>query len=82
MLKNLGCFGLTLIGVLSLIQGFLALLAPKRCIEVFQTWCRYLNWEVSPIRWDKELRNTRILGGLLTLLGILLFLVLCQSKAS
>lgn len=82
MLKNLGCIAIAIIGILTFVQGFIAFLSPKRCIEIFQAWCRNLNWEVAPIRWDKELRNTRILGGLLIVLGVLLFLLLCKQGIS
>lgn len=81
MLKTATCIGIVAIAILSLGQGVLALASPKRCIEIFQAWCRYLNWEVAPINWSKELRNTRILGGLLIVLGVLIAAVLfaCPS---
>jgi len=52
--------------------GLLSLWAPARSIRLYQAIMRLCNWDVRPINAAQELRNTRLLGGVLLLLATLL----------
>jgi hypothetical protein len=63
------------IGVLGLALGILSVGWPKRSIGLYQGIMKRINWNVAPIDERREMRNTRILGAILTALSIVLF---CQ----
>ncbi|HNV86093.1 MAG TPA: hypothetical protein PKL97_03890 [Candidatus Omnitrophota bacterium] len=63
-----------LIAFLAFVQGVFAVFAPRGCIHFFQKLCFSLNWKVEPADWDKELRNTKLLGVLLIVLALMIFL--------
>jgi len=68
---------LVLIAVFGLLVGGLSAVSPKHSIQLYQFIMKWLNWRVEPIGYDRELRNTRILGiaaaGLSVWLGAMLF---------
>jgi len=53
--------------------GFGALVAwkPKKVIEIQIALYRPFNWKIEPISMEKEIRNTRIMGMTVLVLGIL-----------
>ena len=64
------CIQLTIIVI---VIAFGALLAwkPKKVIEIQMALYRPFNWKLEPISMEKEIRNTRIMGLVLLILGIL-----------
>lgn len=61
-----------LISVASLALGTLSLILPAKSIKFYQWIMARFNWQVVPINMSRELRNTRIFGAWLILLGSLL----------
>lgn len=58
--------------------GFFLLLRPELVIEMQRRFYALINWRMEPISMEKEIRNTRIMGGALivpTLVVIVLFIV-------
>lgn len=53
--------------------GFGALVAwkPRKVIEIQTAIYRPFNWKIEPISMEKEIRNTRIMGMTVLVLGIL-----------
>ncbi len=62
---GVGCLGLA-VGILSVVQ-------PKRSIGLYQWIMERFNWKVTPIDEAREIRNTRILGAVLTALSLVIF---------
>jgi len=61
----------------SLTMGFFLLLRPARVIEMQRQFYALINWRVEPISMEKEIRNIKIMGGILiilTLVAIVLFI--------
>jgi len=56
-------------GSFAVLVGALSFVSPKRSIGLYQSIMRTLNWQVEPIDWEHELRSTRRLGALLSLLS-------------
>ncbi len=55
--------------------GVALLKAPKRVIEAQIEFYRRINWKMEPVSWEKEIRNTRWMGVLALLCGILIPLI-------
>jgi hypothetical protein len=64
-----------IVTVLALGLGLLSTLKPERSILLYQKIMKYFNWKVEPIDPVRELRNTRMLGGWLTVLAVWLGVV-------
>lgn len=60
------------ISCLGLVLGLLSTVQPKRLIVLYQRIMARLNWKVVPIDELRELRNTRILGVVLTALSLVI----------
>ena len=60
------------VGVAALVLGCLSVVAPMRSIALYQWIMARLNWRVSPIDEVREVRNTRLLGGLLIFLSLVM----------
>lgn len=67
---------LILISVSGIALGILSAFSPVRSIKLYQWIMRCFNWRVDPLDWRKELRNTRVLGALMTLLSVVILGVL------
>ena len=66
------------VGYLGLVLGVLSAVGPKRSMKLYQWIMERFNWKVVPIDEPREVRNTRILGAILTLLSIVVLMkVLC-----
>lgn len=62
---GIGCSGLA-VGILSVVW-------PERSIGLYQWIMERFNWKVAPIDGPREIRNTRILGTILTALSLIIF---------
>ena len=66
-------WGMVAVGIAGLGVGLLSTLAPQRSIALYVWIMARFNWRVSPINEARELRNTRVLGLLLIVLGLVDF---------
>ncbi|MBI2870985.1 MAG: hypothetical protein HYY14_04665 [Candidatus Omnitrophica bacterium] len=64
------------ISVTSFFLGVSAAIAPNAVIQLYQWIMRNFNWDVRPVDFEKELRNTRLLGLVSALLGSILAIIL------
>lgn len=64
------CIGLIFIAI-AMIFGALLARNPKKAIETQIALYRPFNWKIEPISMEKEIRNTRIMGLALIVLGVL-----------
>lgn len=64
------CVQLT-IAVIAIAFGGLLAWKPKKIIDMQIALYRPLNWKIEPISMKKEMRNTRIMGLVVLVLGIL-----------
>lgn len=58
------------IAVVATVFGALIAWKPKKTIDIQIALYRPFNWKLEPISWEKEIRNTRIMGLALLALGI------------
>ena len=71
------CIQLTVV-VIAVVFGALVAWKPKKTIDIQIAIYRPFNWKIEPISMEKEIRNTRIMGlvvlvpGILSLIYILL----------
>lgn len=61
------------IGVLGFVLGILSVVWPKRSIALYQWIMGCINWKVAPIDKSREVRNTRVLGAILSALSVIIF---------
>ena len=66
------CVQLT-IAVIAIAFGGLLVWKPKKIIGIQIALYRPFNWKIEPISMEKEIRNTRIMGLAVLVLGILSF---------
>jgi hypothetical protein len=64
------CIQLSIV-VIAIIFGALVALKPKKTIDIQIDLYRPFNWKLEPISMEKEIRNTRIMGLTVLVLGIL-----------
>jgi hypothetical protein len=64
------CGQLTVV-VIAIAFGGLVAWKPKKVIEIQIALYRPFNWKIEPISMEKEIRNTRIMGMAVLVLGIL-----------
>jgi len=64
------CIKLTIVVVAS-VFGALVAWKPKKTIEIQIALYRPFNWKIEPISMEKEIKNTRIMGLTLFVLGII-----------
>jgi len=60
-----------MIVVIAIAFGALVAWKPKKTIDIQITLYRPFNWKLEPISMEKEIRNTRIMGLTVLILGIL-----------
>ena len=68
-------FAFLALGVLGLGLGVLSAGWPGRSIALYQWIMERINWKVEPIDLVREVRNTRIEGLLLIVLGLTTFVI-------
>lgn len=59
------------ISLSSLIIGLFIFLKPIRAIEIQKKFYAKINWRIEPISMQKEIRNTKIMGFFLIVVGLL-----------
>lgn len=64
------CAQLTIV-IIAIAFGGLVAWKPKKVIEIQIALYRPFNWKIEPISMEKEIRNTRIMGLTVLVLGIL-----------
>ena len=64
------CLQLT-IAVIAIITGALIAWKPRKAIDIQIAFYRLINWKLEPISMEKEIRNTRIMGAVVLVAGIL-----------
>ena len=64
------CTQLTIV-VIVIIFGALVAWKPKKTIDIQIALYRPFNWKIEPISMEKEIRNTRIMGLAVLILGTL-----------
>ncbi|MDD5085569.1 MAG: hypothetical protein PHE61_05975 [Candidatus Omnitrophica bacterium] len=72
------CIQIT-IAVLVTAFGLLVLFRPKTFIDMQIVFYRLINWKVEPVSMPKELRNTRLMGAVVFILGIVSIIYLIVS---
>ena len=63
------CMQLT-IAVIVIVFGALVAWKPKKVIDIQTAIYRPFNWKLEPINMEKEIKNTRIMGLVVMILGI------------
>ena len=64
------CIQLTIV-VIAIAFGGLIAWKPKKVIDIQIALYRPFNWKIEPISMEREIRNTRIMGLAVLILGIL-----------
>ena len=64
------CTQLTIV-VIAIVFGVLLAWKPKKARELQIAFYRPLNWKIEPISMEKEIRNTRVMGIAVVVLGII-----------
>ena len=64
------CMQLTIV-VIAIVFGALVAWKPKKTIDIQIAIYKPFNWKIEPISMEKEIRNTRIMGLTVLILGIL-----------
>lgn len=59
------------ITVIAIVFGALVAWKPKKTIEIQIALYRPFNWKLEPISMEKEIKNTRIMGLIVLILGII-----------
>ncbi|MCM8801317.1 MAG: hypothetical protein NC912_04860 [Candidatus Omnitrophica bacterium] len=68
---------LFIFSLISLGTGIFLICKPELALRIQQGFYAKINWRLEPISLEKELRNTRIMGGFLVLAFlVILFLIL------
>ncbi len=67
------CMQLTIV-VIVIVFGALIAWKPKKVIDMQTALYRPFNWKLEPISMEKEIKNTRIMGMTLFILGTLVFI--------
>lgn len=65
-----------IIGIFSLLFGLILMLKPSDCIKMQQDFYAQINWKIEPIDYNKEVKNTRIMGSIDIILGLGLLIIL------
>jgi len=55
----------------SIFMGIFLILKTEKAIELQKKFYEKINWRIEPISLVKELRNTKIMGFILILIGLL-----------
>ena len=64
------CVKLTIV-VITIVFGALLAWKPKKTIDIQTALYRPFNWKLEPISMEKEIKNTRIMGLVVLILGTL-----------
>jgi hypothetical protein len=61
---------LALLSLVSLCLGIFLMRKPRLAIQIQKKFYEKINWRMEPISMEKEIRNTRLMGGFLILIFI------------
>lgn len=64
------CIQLTIVAI-AIVFGALVAWKPKKTIDIQTALYRPFNWKLEPISMEKEIKNTRIMGLTVLILGTL-----------
>ncbi|MGE5279181.1 MAG: hypothetical protein ACM3L6_00345 [Deltaproteobacteria bacterium] len=64
------------LSVVSLLAGAACLRSPRRVIAFQQAFYLRINWRMEPVSMAREIRNTRVMGAVLVVLGLAALAVL------
>ncbi|OGW76083.1 MAG: hypothetical protein A2Z72_01825 [Omnitrophica bacterium RBG_13_46_9] len=64
------CIELTL-SVIAMLLGIFFIWQPKRIIEAQIAIYRPFNWKIEPVSMEKEIRNTRLMGVAVLIVGVI-----------
>ena len=67
-----------LVGYLGVAMGMFSAWAPKRSIALYQKIMALFNWNVAPIDLPREIRNTQLLGLVLTTLSAAILVIVSR----
>ncbi len=67
--------------IMAMALGVWYLRQPQRVIETQKAVYRLFNWNLEPISMTKEIRNTRIMGAAVIILGIITMIYIMLEKA-
>lgn len=65
-----------IIAAFSLLFGLILTLKPNDSIRMQQNFYSRINWKIEPLDYNKEVRNTRIMGGISIVCGLGLLIIL------
>src|SRR3990167_8540232 len=68
------------VGFMGVMLGIFSAASPEKSISLYQWIMKFFNWRVEPIHYEKEVHNTRWLGGLTLLVSVLLFAALLKPE--
>lgn len=57
--------------VLAIGFGAMFIKRPVRAIEFQMKFYRAINWKMEPVSWEREVRNTRTMGAVAVLCGLI-----------
>jgi len=69
-----------LFSIFGIAIGFFLTFNPQLAIELQRRFYARINWQIEPISMSKEIRNTRLMGVFLILLGIATLVFLSVNK--
>ena len=71
---------LLLIPAAGILAGLFIFFNPALIIEIQRKFYEKINWRIEPISMKKEIRNTRIMGLFLAVIGVLALLkIICAG---
>jgi len=69
------CIQLTVVAI-AIVFGALIAWKPRKTIDIQIALYRPFNWKIEPISMEKEIRNTRIMGLAVFILGVIALVVI------
>ena len=74
-----GAIGLVAFG--SVLVGAYLIRSPRKAIEKQIELYRAIHWKTEPLSWDREIRNTTVMGWMALLSGIAAFVLIARQCA-
>ncbi|UCB57032.1 MAG: hypothetical protein JSV30_00075 [Candidatus Omnitrophota bacterium] len=65
--------------IIAMLFGAYLALRPRQVIEMQIALYRPFNWKIEPISMEKEIKNTRIMGAAVIILGIIAFVYIIMQ---
>jgi hypothetical protein len=75
-MKALYLIAFLLFACVGIAIGFFFMLKPQLAIEIQKRFYAKINWRMEPISMSKEIRNTRIMGGLIVVILVAMLVYL------